>query len=333
METRKTVFCEVASLTKFFQNRPYSDSFEADAISRQQVWNNVWMMLYRSNIWLDCNESELLTLIQDVEYLKYLWKQSTNGACGVECGGDDFPDLRDCQLDYQDGDDVVFSNAIYFTEEDHSIEAKSWGVINLTPDNYQEYGGLFKDNGTAIRKGEETDWTFLKTKAFHNLNSLVIVDNYVLKRMKNNLIAVLDNLLPQKLKMPLTITIFSMSDNVERDKAAIVRELKHIRPNLRDAEVEIFKSELPGSSKFFHDRAIISNNILISVGAGFDLFRTVYCHDEADKTTNVAIVYPFIQPEVIEWADGTYSNILKDAKKCLKANNAVSHNYLLKIAD
>jgi hypothetical protein len=64
----------------------------------------------------------------------------------------------------------------------------------------------------------------------------------------------------------------------------------------------------------FHDRCIISNNVWISCGHGFDLFNKK--SRGPIKSTTVNIAFPFFQSSNL-WVDGSFLNVLKDAKKIL----------------
>lgn len=332
MKKRINVFCETAFYERHIESCPASAFPSDESIKKNEIWNNILKLLYNSDVWLDCSEEELNDKRMYNEYYMYLWKRSCSGQCGLECLDADFPRISTDILDYQDGDEVVYLNSLYLTNQSHAERAKELGVINISNSNYQDFLCLFKDGGIAIRKKEETDWNFLKSNANHNSNSMIIVDNYVLNRINKNLLSILDNLLPEKIQGVFSLSIFCQVTDEKKELKNLQDKVSKIRPHLK-LEIELFNTKLvgKGNSEYFHDRAIVTNYMWIGSGAGFDIFEREYFHTIADKSTTVSVLYPFIQQDNIDWANEAYQNLLKDAIRCLKDQNKTSNNYLLKM--
>lgn len=153
-------------------------------------------------------------------------------------------------------------------------------------------------------------------------NSLIIIDNYILSKtdlINENLTDILDTLIPSHLssKIDFHITFFTSSLNNAKDKLQSVTDmLKALRP-----EINFSLSIIKSSSDNFHDRNIISNNILISCGGGFDLFKL----GKSQKTTTVSLHNPFITTNE-QWLRKAYSDILHDTLKVYDSSPKFGEN-------
>lgn len=208
-----------------------------------------------------------------------------------------------------------FLNAMFLTSSTKEMCQKAmdeYGVIVICAENINDFRYLLYGIGTAIRKHETNKWSnCLASEKTVPCNSLIIVDNYILSKsdlIKENLTDILDTLIPSQLSSTIEfqITIFTSSIINAKDKLQCVTDvLKEIRPEIKFS-VAIIKS----SSDNFHDRNIISNNILVSCGGGFDLFKL----GKSQKTTTVSLHDPFITTTE-QWLRKAYSDILHDTLK------------------
>lgn len=208
-----------------------------------------------------------------------------------------------------------FLNAFFLTNSPKEMCQKAmdeYGVIVICAENINDFRYLLYGYGTAVRKYETNKWSrCLASEKTVPCNSIVIVDNYILSKtdlIKENLTDILDTLIPSRLSptIEFQITIFTSSLINAKDKLQCINdELKEIRPGINFA-VAIVKS----SSNNFHDRSIISNNILVSCGGGFDLFKL----GKSQKTTTVSMHNPFITATE-QWLRKAYSDILHDTLK------------------
>ena len=208
-----------------------------------------------------------------------------------------------------------FLNAMFFTCSSKDVCQKAmddYGVIVICAENINDFRHLLYGNATAIRKHETNKWICcLSSEKPVPCNSLIIVDNYIFSKtelVKENLTDIFDTLIPSHLssKVEFQITFFTSSINNAKDKLrSIIDLLEGLRPEIKFS-VTIIKS----SSDNFHDRNIISNNILVSCGGGFDLFK----QGKSQKTTTVSLHTPFIT-SIELWSRKAYSDILQDAVK------------------
>jgi hypothetical protein len=80
----------------------------------------------------------------------------------------------------------------------------------------------------------------------------------------------------------------------------------------------------------FHDRAILTNNLWIDSGSGFNLLRRDRLHFKAEKSTTISIAHVFFASKNINWLDNAAANLIDDANATLTRNNINSANRLLK---
>lgn len=321
---RKRIYCEIGFWDRFKKCYPATIPLPTDSsISKSEAWNNVYSMLCRSDICFDCDESIIEERINPTDgkegdrLLQLLLKKHTGGNIRVDYKPH-FVKLGNTKKEQWTAIDLC---SVFMTEKANS-QADDMGILNITPSNYESLKSLFIDSGISIKKGTETEdgWNFLEDKARHNCNSMIIVDNYVLGKQKHNLLKILDALLPYKLDIPFDLTL--ICDDEERFNEKIKKLEKTINTELikNRRSITINFQAIPGSDTDenekvrheMHDRSIITNNIWISSGGGFDLF--VLDKEKkvrSSKSTTISIVFPFMQNK-IEWVDDAYITMLDD---------------------
>lgn len=181
---------------------------------------------------------------------------------------------------------------------------------------------VFVDNGEAFTKANGQNWKFLfdlkrKCPSISCCNSLIIADRYLLanvseKVLSTNLKPIFDALLPYNLNNNIVFTICiiaeKMGSSFDYKPGRIIEMVRSLRPELRFI-LNIFHS------KNLHDRSILTNNILLTSGAGFDVIG----EDEIPlKFTTTSLVFPFLhssdtdKSNYFEWIN----NVLKEEQKC-----------------
>ena len=222
-------------------------------------------------------------------------------------------------------------DALFFSCESKEVCAKAmeeYGIIVICSENINDFKYLTFDQGVAIHKTEYSNWK--QCLGGHDIvpcNSLIVVDNYILNdssSIEENLIRIFDSLIPLSLSESIIfqLTIFatlyddrgSKHYNCETRLKEIKTILSSIRPNI-NFSVSIIKC----SKDKFHDRTIITNNLYIGCGAGFDLFKD----GKSKKTTTVSVFHPFLNTHK-RWSRKAYSDLLLDAGKVF--NNASEYD-------
>ena len=246
--------------------------------------------------------------------------------------GDRFPNVT--ELDFTEDDEEKL-NAIYLTTLDDA-QCKKYsrlkGVIVLNTNLAKQCGHLFKDNGHPVPSEGANDWGFLKSLKYPSLNicnTIIIVDNYLFindekedgvirrgweEKLEQNLHPILQALLPESLDESIVfeIAIFTTQD-IEHKYKSFEDQYQNIVNYLAVKRKKIkFRVNFYGKChEAFHDRCILTNNVWISSGRGFDIFGKT---KDNTKPTSINIAFPFIQSSLL-WCDGSFLNVLTQAKK------------------
>lgn len=320
MSLNKQVLCEIAFWVKFSECYPSFMPIDEGERNRMKSWIAIYDFITHSNMSFDCSGGHFYELAKNDPYLLSIWKQSTDGCIELEFDGH-FRDTAQA-LSHK-----PFS--LLFTQNGKGPQSKKYGVINLNSGNCLTKYDLFRINGVAMRRGEPWDWNSIRKIIPENAsNSMVIVDNYVLKNAVFDLPHIINLLLPEECAIGYHLTIIYYSGNgakIGRDD--IMNILKEKKPNLVDnIELEIVSTVDPTD---FHDRTIITNNIYISSKGGFDISRwdRETRTNVARRSTSIEVAYPdFVKADHIVQE---YVNLIMDAKEALSHSCITSHNRLL----
>ncbi len=312
---RKTVYCEYAFWEAFIKACPTLLDPSERSLQYMQQWINLYSFLAKSDIIFDLTIEELQLKAPEDQYLLSLWQKSAEGACGLKCKKKNFPYIAQLQLQHITDRQL---DSVYLTTQTTEIceqQSERFGVIVLNMQLVNNATHIFQDNGTAFPSDLAKDWNFmrglLKNAPRINLsNTLIITDNYLFfdsQRIRYNLLPILKIILPQQLDKELAYQICIFTEDkrkkLKHSLSPMVKMIKQIRPKLN------FQLMIYEADDIFHDRAIVTNNIWISCGHGFDIFTQ---NGAIDKSTTITIVYPFLQ-SAIRWSDQAYLNLLRDA--------------------
>jgi len=346
MKKRKTVFCEMGFLNKFLRLRPTMLEADTKSICQMECWGALYKFLCKSDITIDISKEEFSKLADKDSWLAMLWKKSAAGECGLEFNSEKF--IKPDNVGMNKLDDV-FLNALFLTDKEE-VECEkfsdNYGTFALNGKSIMECSHLFKDNGCAFPSETAKDWSFLSAlngchPRLNVGNSLIIVDNYLFEsnsretggsnrdvtfdfedKIDFNLKPILDYILPQKLADDLfyEISIISGRENINYES-----QYNYVRSTIRKLRPKLnFKLSFYNNASIFHDRCIVSNNVWISCGHGFDIFKKE--KSNPSKSTTVNVVFPFIQSNIL-WADDSFLNLMKDAKKIILRFNEEGKNY------
>ena len=323
------VYCEVGFLRNFLEtiDSPFSDKGE--------VVMQIIKFLSKATIVFNSSKESVISNYINNPIFKIIFKSSQKG---LNPGHHKWLDEDFCNIS-QSSQPNMF--AIYLTtlpEIECNRIMKKYGVMVFNCDTLLKAEHLFVDCGISLPNKDniKKGWKSILDHKFVNIcNSLIIIDNYILQsndkqtwgnksvqeKIKNNLIPILDCLLPKELggTEPFHLYIFAYEGNnsfetlmKDDNENGIPMQIKQ----LRGGKVPI-KMELIKCTKEFHDRVILTNNLLVSSGLGFDLFKEGSY--TVDKPTSVSVIFPFIQSFNL-WAEKYYMDILKFALKCEQNN-------------
>lgn len=328
---KRNVYCEYDFWKQLNNLLPKSVAPNPDIIKRTQNWLNLYAFLCKSNIKFDFTLEDMQTYINKGKdtYLLYLWKRSTNGECKLTCEGSDFPNLEKNGISKNNSKKL---SSIYLsTNEKIKESSKKYGVLAITPNTIASSEHLYKDNGFLLRKKSNSNsWQCLQ-KHNNACNALVIIDNYLFLNKDSydkNLLSLLDALLPQSLEIPFDISLFCddketkttggepyvFPRDIWRERYETIKcKVQDLRPDMQ------FHISLYVSRNKFHDRVVLSNNIWIESGAGFNLFvedRNNPSKIIAINNSNVSIITPFLQT-CIPRVDNAYESYLDLTRKII----------------
>lgn len=279
-----TIYCEVGFLRKFvsvFLNAQ-------DNMEQFHSWYELYKYIYYSHIFIDKSPN---VLIDELRKDKRLLKFCKFGSITSMANYPDFNSSDKPKFDRQMKNSVFFS---LVSKEQRMKYSSLYGVLILGIDDVFNFSTLFRDKHFPISKDQKISWAHLIPSLFKVSNSLIVADNYLLKDekvIKENLINILDQILPEQLPYRYSIVIFTFELNNQGEKRYnfLKQEISKIRSKL-DFGLTIYKI----NKDDVHDRNIVTNNTYMECGGGFDLIK----NGKSSKTTNLRTAYPFLIPEI-----------------------------------
>lgn len=263
--------------------------------AEKEIFENIVVFNDQTPNWFDifCNHADICLNITDAE-LEAEERQGTpifefimsNGGRSPIALGDYFESIYD-------DNSIIAKNPrsaffLHLSEAQAMAAQKAYGVIVQGNDAIDDeiLTGSFKRKllkDEDIENGLSKGWKQLLQFNFPPSNSLVISDNYLLpttERMgniyvnlgKQNLVWLLDVILPTQLAISYHVTIISEDNNqaeVWRNKLA--GELKTEINQLRDYEINVEVVFI--KSEHFHERLLLLNYVNASCEHGFCVFK------------------------------------------------------------
>lgn len=308
-EYRRDVFCEWEFLKSFNDAQCTPMSEEADLCS------DLWKFIKRSHLLLDIERKAFTTKLEnDKELFKWIFKSLTTGGGNCECI--DEHGFKYVEQITNKGKERF--KVVYLLTKDGEIcnwYRQKFGSIVLSPKCWEEEKAkanqyLFRDCGSSIEKDKFYSWQEILSSRYNlsNCNAMVLIDNYILKSNLEKLFAkVLDALLPKNLTQEdaFYCTIITVRGNysVEEKHSEICKIINKLRPDL-NYKLEIYVQLV---DKTFHDRCILTNNVMIKSGHGFNILDD---KGKAKTQTAIQIWHPGIQ-NASKCSDDEYAAILR----------------------
>lgn len=324
MKGKRHCLIELSFLESYSKLLPTITMPDENIMEAIATWANLNSFISRSSLTLDCTPAQFNAGAQNDPNLKQLWKKNAGGECSIDFHGSKFHNIED----------LLKQNplCVLLTEDDKTNICSDYGIININLSNFSKKALYFKDNGVAVKMGDLWDWEKIRSVASEAANALLIVDNYIFKGdEKSNLYKILDIILPKSLKVDFHLTVFYIESRPGSEDN-LKNAIKRIRPNL-NVVFEFIKTTKDVNNGFktdFHDRAILTNNLWIDSGAGFNLLRRDRLHFKAEKSTTISIAHVFFASKNINWLNDATANLIDDANATLARNNINSANRLLK---
>lgn len=205
--------------------------------------------------------------------------------------------------DYFDSNDIVALSSIYFLDKDSLFceeKSDSRGIIVRNNNQYAD-DNLFDlhqqdiDESQRYEKGWKNN-VFKPILSNKQCNALIINDKYLCNKgyIDSALKDILDLLLPYKTDLPFHLSVFS---EINSNGDSIFENIKGIVSSVRSQDF-LNNTEVTLCYSTLHDRFIISNTFLITVGAGLALFQN---KGKPKNSTAIKLIYPTAIGEKTEY--------------------------------
>lgn len=267
---KQPIYCEIEFLQNFFNNIP---QYNYENSKEFEIWDN-YKSLFLNNCTLTLDEEQKFKeLLMNKNELFIILNKRCDGA------------YIDIQFDKKNDIELLEnSQELFFltdTKKCKELE-ENYGMMFISAKTLDENADILFEQATIPidKKGSSiSNWNFIE-KYKHPCNAMIIADNYLLKQdgkinkeeLQNNLLLMLDKLLPEKLnKLDFHLTIITGDG---RNFIDIKNRYEYLNTELQKLRSS-YKIELKiiGKSIDNHDRNIITNYLHIYSGFGFTLFK------------------------------------------------------------
>lgn len=320
MKNKRDIYCEYQFWESFFE---MEDSILHDR-SKRKLWDAFYEFLIHNNIFFNIPHNAIKEDTLGGDNLMKVFME--RGGAGVNFIPKEFPQFNDLS-----DSDHNHLNSVFLTVADTSVcndLSERFGILVFNSSMIFSSSHVYGNNGTTFDVTLDRNWNYLlelreKNPSIGHCNSLVIVDRYLLydrnqSPIVNNIKPIFEALLPQSLDNDIRFNICIIAENncrsIENKIDTLIKLVENIRPDLAFS-INIF------DSKKIHDRAILTNNIILTSGAGFDIIGG---NGRPMKFTTTSLYFPFLMTEKNsdEYLNWIY-NILKVERDC----RSYSYNY------
>lgn len=273
----------------------------------------IYLIIDHSNLQIDYNEEVFHDVAKENKFLINLIKLWARGNRELNFSPNDFKDMVEKENYFEDKVTDIF---LLDTDNEFTDKIRNdYGIAAANINTIKDISFLFNNFFYFINsKSKIKSWDFIKNNK-HQFNSIVIADNYILKKLYNeNLYKLLDNLLPEHLKQVLDLTLIIEKDTVDsKSLEKKHEEVKNEINKLRNYDINL--TILRVSKDKLHDRNIITNYIWINSGYGFTLFKDKITL----KPTNI-FVFPIInsKEQGINNPKNSYDSLISQYKELNK---------------
>lgn len=253
------------------------------------------------------------------DFLSILWHKS-NGSCFAEKGQID-------EVLKEDNFSIDNLCSVFLLDKEDDIckeFAQHKGILCLNAKMLAKTKHLIFGKKIPFKFHQIGDYYHLTEYISYPCNSLILIDPHILnerKYIQNHLKHLFNNILPQSLDIPFDISIFSgigpqNYDDVKLGQSfyeEIQKMLQEIRPFL---EFSFTLYQIPAQGEGWHDRFILTNNLMIEASGGFSVFERVKGVINARKDCNFHICQPTLDKNGD--TDDYYNWIKKTSKESKK---------------
>ena len=312
MKKKREIYCEYAFWEAFFEmeERVLRDR------SKRKLWDSFYNFLSNNNLFFDFPMQSITE--ETIGGKNIMALRQEKGGAGMKFIPRKYPKFEDIS----DDDDCRLNSVFLTTLETSACEkiSKRFGVIVFNLSMIFSAEHVYIDNGISFDRANGQNWTYLwglreKCPSINCCNSLVVVDRYLLydnneSAFEANLRPIFDALLPISLENDIIFTICIIAENKCR---SIEEKFCHIESLIRELRPELnYRLNICDSNRL-HDRSIITNNVILTSGAGFDVIGT---NEMPLRFTTTSLHFPFLQSDKNEKYLDWINNVLKEEQKC-----------------
>lgn len=320
----KSIYCELDFLREFVRNIPKPDIFGDD--DKYLSWKKLYLLLRNNIVIFD-------KLLSDEEIVDLNKKKDSNDSSKALWTiirdnfeiSNSFHALRESKYEQLTNSELQSIYLMVLNQRKKQEIAQLTGIIILGKSEIDKFDSLFANRKISISSNQNTykDWGELNYPELVRIsNSLIIVDNYILKdtnKFDKNISALLNVVLPYHTYMDYHISLyvepngFSESDmQLRYDK--VKKIIRDIRPDLH------FTLEVLDAIGRFHDRKLITNNIYIRSGEGFDIFPI-------KKSTDIDIAFPLLDKTKFTNDEDSYNTLIEELRSIDYNNRYGRHRW------
>ena len=331
MKFKRDIYCEYEFWEAFY-------SMEEEVIHdrvKRRLWDAFHEFISKNNIFFNIKNTAVNEKTDGGKNLDEI--RQARGGAGIHFLTDEynwFPRFNNIS-----NKDNKRLNSVYLTMSDTATCKKlsgKYGIIVFNLEILFSAKHVFTEFKTTFDRVNHLTWdkflSDLKTKCpkINYCNSLLLNDHYFLSNCNKdnvafNLSPILDALLPQNLCDDIVFNICILAEetgeNAEEKKQLIRETIQNLRPKM--------KFNLDTYNKWVHDRAILTNNVMLTSGTGFNPIEQDEEKDDirARKSTMVSLSFPFLQSDNND--NSIYLNLINEVNRILRFSapqpDAVEH--------
>ncbi|MDR1556547.1 MAG: hypothetical protein LBS88_05890 [Tannerellaceae bacterium] len=308
---RQTLYCELDFLLRLIENKPAPlPAYEMEEPGELTNWKKyIGLFLHDSRIFIDASREKFYDLIKTNKFFTTLLKQFQSNDIDIR-----FYRLEEMETRQDDFFNEVDPHALFFIENTEKCRklAEEYGMIFVSNEIRNDFAECifgYETDYVSISKKENKlrSWDFI-SRYKHPCNALIISDNYILsdnKKMKNNLLKLIDKLLPGKLERDFQLIILTGNARENLHIESCYSFLSEQINRLRDYHIEL---KIVAKSIDNHDRNILTNYLWISSGYGFSIFKGQHINANTHFSINPIVSRKSIR-DVVESLKMQYKKI------------------------
>lgn len=281
-------YCSFEFLLHLFKNKNFADfKTESEAICFLQLRE---LIAFGAEVSTNATHEKINEHLEN-PYIKHLAKENR-----IESNATDFLALQNDERGYFANNECCngvycMSDMLYSGQRLAELQRRSGNYFLNSGSNLEN---IFQDKVEDLLAGNETTWDFLQ-QMIDPHRAIVIADPYIFKPA--GIIAcqrLLERIVPKAMYSPYHITLIGSSDRRGLHPSIPLSKIQNLIATLRQGVNKTLPHAIIEfhvvNSETFHDRLIITNNVMIYCGSGLSAINN---HGEATRDSYWVAVSPF----------------------------------------